>query len=178
MRFQRFLNLYPPVGKCVYVIRFWFSHGPFFLNSHTVSFTFMEYQTLKGARTWMSWKVSLEQSQCDTLNTQLPPYVNLCIYKRKLRSKVEDSKGKNQNKLHILCSLPNLETFTPVFWKIDSDYLMVILAQSGFLLFFCFCFFFVFSFCSPDFPLLGSEIIQLLSPFYYHVSEKKKDDYS
>lgn len=39
-------NLYPPVGKCVYVIRFWFSHEPFLLNSYVVSFPFMEYYLL------------------------------------------------------------------------------------------------------------------------------------
>lgn len=51
---------------------------------------------LRGARTWMNWNVSLERSQCDKLNNQLPPYVNQFIYKRKCRSEVEDSKGKSK----------------------------------------------------------------------------------
>lgn len=32
-------------------------------------------------------------------------------------------------------------------------------------------------FATLNFVLLGSETVQLLSPFYYHVSERKIDDY-
>lgn len=66
----------------------------------------------------MNQNVSLERSQCDKFKkNQLPPYFNLCIYERKCGSKVENDNGKNQSKLHILCSQANLKKIILAFGK-------------------------------------------------------------
>lgn len=112
---------------------------------------------LEEPRTWVNQNVSLERSQCNKFKkkkNQLPPYFNLCIYERKCGSKVENDNGKNQSKLHILCS--------QLIWK----KLYQLLGNSLLLFNGClspkFCLF-ILQF--PYFALLGFEIIQVLCHF-------------
>lgn len=149
MRLQRFLNLCPPVGKCVYVIRFRFSHEPFLL-SHTrcpfllwnIIFSCRRQEELRGARTWMNWSVSLERSQCDKLNNHLPPYVNQFIYKRRCRREDEDSRGKMKT--------DRISCFLGLIWeKLHLHLENSSLLSDGHLNWQVFKKFFVFSFCSP-----------------------------
>lgn len=175
MRFQRFSNLYPPVGKCVYVIRFRFSHEPFLTQFTHGVLSFYRLSSHAGdERCWeeteFEWTETFPLKDHNVISYTISYLLMLtCLFvKGNAGAKLKIVKGKIQTN-GLSCVLRLIREKLQQLLEYISLCLMDIFVQG--------CFFKILSFhiAVPNFPLLRSEIIQFLFSFYCHVSEGKKE---
>lgn len=145
-----------------YLISTW---CPFLLWN--IIFSCRRQEMLRGAGSWMNWSVSLERSQCDKLNNQLPPMSTSLFIKGNAGVKLKIIWGKSKQIAFPVVSDWSEKNYTS-FW--ENSLLLCNGRRSSKV----FKKFFVFSFCSPKLSITKLWNHSVIIPILLSCFRKKK----